>query len=80
MLHLEDKKEVRLFEIIEMEETEVEKALKSILEEYDDVVSQGAHNIGNCRTIEYAIRFLDKTSIVKKQSHQSLKEYEWIEE
>jgi len=39
MLYLEDEREVRLLEIIGMGETEVEKALKTILEEYDDVVS-----------------------------------------
>jgi len=48
MLHLEDEKETRLFEIIGKEETEVEKTFKAILEKYDDVVSQGAHDIRNC--------------------------------
>jgi len=31
MLHLEDKREVRLFEITEIEGTKVEKTLKAIL-------------------------------------------------
>ncbi len=31
-----------------MEEIEEEKAFKIILEEYDDVVSQESHDIGNC--------------------------------
>ena len=79
MLHLEDEREARLFEITETEGTVVEKALKIILEEYDDVVSRGAHDIENCWTIEYAIRLLDKTSVVRKQDHWSSKEYEWIE-
>ncbi len=39
MLHLEDEKEARFFKITGMEGTEVEKALKTILKEYDDVVS-----------------------------------------
>jgi len=39
MLHLEDEREARLFKITGIEETEVEKALKIILKEYDDVVS-----------------------------------------
>ncbi len=77
--HLEDEREVRLFEIIRIEKIEVEKALKIILKEYDNVVSQKAHNIGNCRTIEYAIRLLDETLVVEKQGHRSLREYEWIE-
>ena len=69
MLYLEDEREARLFEIIGTEGTEVEKALKTILEEYDDIVSRGAHDIGNCRTIEYAIRLLDETLVVGKQDH-----------
>jgi len=39
MLHLENEREVQLFEITGIEGIEVEKALKIILEEYDDVVS-----------------------------------------
>src|SRR6266498_1695774 len=61
MLHLEDEREARLFEITETEGTEVEQALKIILEDYDDVVSRRAHDIGNCQTIEHVIRLLDKT-------------------
>ena len=76
MLHLEDEKEARLFEITETEGTEVEQALKIILEEYDDVVSWKAHDIGNCQTIEHAIRLLDETPVVGKQGHRSLKEHE----
>ena len=48
MLHLEDEREVRLFEITGTEGTEVKQALKMILEEFDDVVSQGVHDIRNC--------------------------------
>src|SRR6266540_5841360 len=80
MLHLEDEREARLFEIIGTEGTEVEQALKIILEEYDDVVSQGAHDIGNYRTIEHAIKLMDETSVVGKQGHRSSREHEWIEE
>src|SRR6266545_7362359 len=46
MLHLEDEREAQLFEITGTEGTEVEQILKAILEEYDDVVSRGAHDIG----------------------------------
>ena len=38
MLHLEDEREVWLFKITEIGGTEVEQALKIILEEYDDIV------------------------------------------
>ncbi len=80
MLHLEDEREAWLFEITGTEGTEVEQALKIILEEFDDIVSQGAHDIGNCRTIEYIIRFMDETPVVGKQGHRSPREHEWIEE
>ena len=80
MLHLEDEREVWLFEITGTEGTEVEQTLKIILEEYDDVVSQEAHDIGNCQTIEHAIRLIDETPVVGKQDHWSLREHEWIEE
>ncbi len=69
MLYLENKREARLFEIIRMEETEVEKALKTILEEYDDVIFQRTHDIRNCQTIEHAIRLLNETPVVGKQDH-----------
>ncbi len=80
MLYLEDEREVQLFEITETEGTEVEQALKKILEEFDDVVSRGAHDIGNCRTIEHAIRLIDEILVVEKQGHRSPREHEWIEE
>ncbi len=69
MLYLEDKREARLLKITETEGIEVEQALKIILEEFDDVVSWGAHDIGNCRIIEHVIRLLNKTSVVGKQGH-----------
>jgi len=79
MLHLEDEREVWLFEITEIEGTEIEKALKIILEEYDDVIFQRTHDIRNCQTIEHAIRLLNETPVVGKQDHWSPREHEWIE-
>ena len=76
MLHLEDKREARLFKITGMKGTEVEKALKTILKEYDDIVSWEAHDIGNWQTIEYAIRLLNEILVVGKQGHWSLKKHE----
>ncbi len=35
-----------------------------ILKEYNDIVSQGIHNIENCQTIKHTIRLLDETPIV----------------
>ncbi len=66
MLHLKDERKVRLFEIIGTEETEVKKVLKTILKEYEDVVFQGAHDIGNYQTIKHIIRLLDETLVVGK--------------
>ncbi len=63
MLHLKNEREVWLFEITETEETEVKQALKIILEEYDDVVSRGAHDIGNCWTIEYTISKISSLTV-----------------
>ena len=46
-------------------ETEMEGPAKvmveEILEEFQDIVSKGSSDIGNCTTVEYAIRFMDKT-------------------
>ena len=66
MLYLKDEREVQLFEITGIEGTEVEQALKIILEEYDNVVSWRAHDIKNCWTIEYVIKLLDKTLVMEK--------------
>ncbi len=76
MLYLENEREARLFEITGTEGIEVEQALKIILKEFDDVVSRGAHDIGNCQTIEHAIRLIDETLVVKKQGHHSPREHE----
>src|SRR6266498_2084856 len=76
MLHLEDEREARLFEITGTEGTEVEQALRIILEKFDDMISRGAYDIGNCRMIEHAIRLMDETPVVEKQGHQSPREHE----
>ncbi len=69
MFYLEDERKARLFKITEIKRTEVEKALKTILKEYDDIVFQEVHNIRNCQTIKHAIRLLDEIPIVRKQGH-----------
>ncbi len=76
MLHLEDEREARLFEITGTEGTEVEQALKRILEEFNNVVSRGAYDIRNCRTIEHAIRLMDETPVVGKQGHRLPRKHE----
>ncbi len=76
MFHLKNEREARLFEITGAEGTEVKRTLKNILEEYDNVVLRGVHDIGNYQTIEYVIRLLDETSVVGKQNYRSSREYE----
>ncbi len=66
MLHLENERKVRLFEIMGTERIEVKRIFKNILEEYDDVVFQGSHDIGNYQTIEHVIRLLNETLVVEK--------------
>ncbi len=75
MLYLEDEKEVRLFKITGMKGTKIEKALKSILKEYDNIVSWEIHDIENCWIIKHSIRLLDKTLVVGKQGHQSSRKH-----
>ncbi len=64
MLYLEDKRKVKLFEIIGMKETEIKKAFKIILKEYDDVVFQEAYDIKNCQMIKHVIRFLNEIPVI----------------
>ena len=69
MLYLKNEKEVRLFKIIETEETEVEKVFKTILKEYDNIISQGSYDIENCQTIKHVIRILNEIPVVGKQDY-----------
>ncbi len=52
--------------------------LDEILNEYDDVVSKGPHDIENCKLIKHDIRLNDERPIKRKQSFRSAKENEWI--
>ncbi len=47
----------------------MKRALKTILKEYNDIVSRGAYDIENCQIIEHTIRLLDEISVVRKQDH-----------
>ncbi len=61
-------------------DTHVKKMLEEILMEYDDVVSKGPHNIGNCKIVKHDIRLNDEKPIKCRQSPRSAKENEWIKE
>src|SRR6266542_7154952 len=72
--------EAKLYELIgeEVIDTHVKEMFDEILNEYDDVVSKGSYNIGNCKLIKYDIRLNDKRPIKRKQSPRSAKENKWI--
>src|SRR6266498_393000 len=70
----------KLYELIseEVMDTHVKEMLDEILNEYDDVVFKGPHNIGNCTLVKHDIRLTDERPIKRKQSPRSAKENEWI--
>src|SRR6266542_4221818 len=72
--------EAKLYELIgeEVMDSHVKEMLDEILNEYDDVVSKGPHNIGNCIQVKHDIRLNDERPIKRKQSPRSAKENEWI--
>ena len=60
--------EAKLYELIgeEVMDTHVKEMLDEILNEYDDVVSKGPHDIGNCTQVKHDIRLTDKRPIKRK--------------
>ncbi len=70
--------EAKLYELIgkEVMNTHIKKMLDEILTEYDDVVSKGSHDIGNCKLVKHDIRLNDERPIKWKQSFKSAKENE----
>src|SRR6266545_7795977 len=70
--------ETKLYELIgeEVMDTHVKKMLDEILNEYDDVVSKGSHDIGNCKLVKHDIRLNDERPIKRKQLPRSAKENE----
>ena len=76
MLHLEEERDYLLYEITDTYPEEVQK----ILEEYDDIVSKGAHDIGNCTSVEHVIRLISEIPVVGKMKYHTPKEHKWIDE
>ncbi len=72
--------EAKLYELIDEEvmDIHVKKMLDKILNEYDDVVSKGPHDIENCKIVKHDIRLNDERPIKCKQLSRSVKENEWI--
>ena len=52
--------------------------LNKILNEYDNIVSKGSHDIKNYMLVKHDIRLNDKRPIKHKQSPRSAKKNEWI--
>ena len=52
----------------EVEETITQEEIDEILNEFQDIVSKGDHNIGNCNLIEHAIRLTDDISTTCNQT------------
>ncbi len=76
ILHLEEERDYLLYEITDTYPEEVQK----ILQEYDDIVSKRAHDIGNCTSVEHAIRLISEASVVRKMGYHTPKKYKWIDE
>ncbi len=76
MLHLKEERDYLLYEITDTYPEEVQK----ILHEYDDIVLKGAHDIGNCTSVEHAIRLVSEVSVVRKMGYHIPKEHQWINE
>ena len=70
--------EAKLYELIDEEvmDTHVKEMLDEILNEYDDIVSKGPHDIENCKLVKYDIRLNDERLIKWKQSPRLAKENE----
>src|SRR6266498_1239963 len=75
-----EQKKAKLYKLIgeEVMDTHVKEMLDEILNEYDDIVSKGSHDIGNCTQVKHDIRLNDERPIKRKQSPRSAKENEWI--
>jgi len=68
--------EARLYELISKEviDAHIKKMLNKILNEYDNIVSKGPHDIRNCKLVKHDIRLNDEKPIKRKQSPRSTKE------
>src|ERR1043165_1443392 len=63
----------------EEEDDDIAKEVEELLREYQDIVSKGDHDIGNCDIVEHAIRLIDDIPTTCRLRPRSPKENEWIE-
>src|SRR6266511_5208513 len=72
--------EAKLYELIRKEviDIHIKEMIDEILNEYDDIVSKGSHDIGNCKLVKHDIRLNNERPIKRKQSPRSAKKNEWI--
>ncbi len=71
MLHLEDGLEVNLYEITATYSKEVQQ----ILNEFDEIVSKGSHDIRNCLIIKHVIKLTTDVPVVEKMGYHIPKEH-----
>jgi len=71
MLYLKEERDYLLYEITDTYPEEVQE----ILEEYDNIVSKEAHDIGNCTSVKHVIRLISEVSVVRKMGYHTLKEH-----
>ena len=76
MLHLGEDLKINLYKITATYPKEVQQ----ILNEFDEIVSKGSHNIRNCLTIEHTIRLMMDVSVVGKMRYHIPKKYKQIED
>ena len=62
----------------EVEETITQEEVDEILNEFQDVVSKGDYDIGNCDLIEHAIRLTNDISTTCRLRKRLPKENKWI--
>ena len=75
-------KKAKLYKLIgkEVMNTHIKKMLDEILNEYNDIVFKGSHNIENCKLVKHDIRLNDKRPIKQKQLPCLTKKNKWIKE
>jgi len=76
--HDQHNQEAKLYKLIgeEVMDTYIKEMLDKIFNEYDNIVSKGPHDIGNCKLVKHDIRLNDKRPIKCKQLFRSVKKNE----